>query len=192
MRWRAPRQPTAACDVESESREKQLAASHRVGDGADYQSCQGARDKPHRNGCLNDRCLDTQAIGDDCYRWNVSRDRKLTKRDQSGQQEQDSPWGRMDGGDIRISHDFILSACRSYHRKLVTEGVLDTSTSPPKERYDPLVKKSLTCGSGSRPGADANTVRRFSRCTAEPGATGNPHGAWTPDQQRTTPRDIAR
>ncbi len=87
-----------------------MAASHRVGDGANDQSRYGARYQPHRNGRLNYPCPDTQAIGDDCYRRDISRDRKLAKRDQSGQQEQSSLWGRIRGGYIGISHNFILSA----------------------------------------------------------------------------------
>src|SRR3954454_11830328 len=43
----------ATRNVESESREKQLAASHGVGDSADDQSCYGARQQPNQNCRLN-------------------------------------------------------------------------------------------------------------------------------------------
>ena len=65
-------------------------STHRVGDSANDQSCYCARYQPHRNGRLNYLCPDIQAIGDDCYRRDISRDRKLAKRGQSGQQEQSS------------------------------------------------------------------------------------------------------
>src|SRR5258708_2796403 len=100
----------ATDNVEPQSPEKQLPASHRVGDGTNGQSGQGARYQPHRNGRLTYLCPDTQAIGDDCYRRDISRDRKLAERGQSGQQEQSSPWGRTRSSYAGICHCFIPSA----------------------------------------------------------------------------------
>src|ERR1035438_9082191 len=47
---------------------------------------------------------------------------------------------------------------------------------------------SLLCSSQLSVSEDPDAVRRSSRCTAEPGPIGNPRGAWTPDQQRITPK----
>ena len=119
----------AARNIEPQSREKQLAASHRVGDGANDQSCYGARYQPHRNGRLDDLCPDTQAIGDDCYRRDIDRDRKLAKRDQSGQQEQSSLWGRMRSSHTGVGHCFILSTMQELSPKNGDGGNREGGTS---------------------------------------------------------------